>query len=164
MLVRLLTVICLFAFLFSASAASARKRGDVPLSERATVFERFSHIRVPADSKAVSRALKDIRWLSRAVVWQQTALAGWIPMKHSIGPPGAVYVVELSPSVSQDVAGYWIYFHTTRVLSGDAAAGVRDFFAGHAAPDILIDEYSLVYPDRRILAVDPNRRKLFPPL
>ena len=161
---RLLTAICLFGFLYvSVSAASAHKRGDVPRSQAAIVFERFSHIRVPADSKAVSRSLQDIHWLSRAVVWQQTVLAGWIPMKHSIGPPGAVYVVELSPSISQDVAGYWIYFHTTRVLSGDAA-GVREFFAGHAAPDVLIDEYSLCYPDRRILSVDANRRKVFSPL
>ena len=78
--------------------------------------------------------------------------------------PGGVYVVDLSPSLSSDIAGYRIYFHTTRVLSRDAAAGVRGFFAGHAAPDILIDEYALCYPDRRILCVDQKSRRMTPPL
>lgn len=163
---RLLTAVCLFAALFlSVSVASASpRRGAVPLSQCAVVFERFGQIRPPADAKAASRALKDTRWLSRAVVWQQTILAGWIPIKHDLGPPGGVYVVDLSPSLSSDIAGYRIYFHTTRVLSGDAAAGVRGFFAGHAAQDILIDEYALCYPDRRILRIDQKSRRMTPPL
>lgn len=161
---RLLTAVCLFALLSVSGgvASGSEKRGDVPLSDCAVVFERFGRIRLPANAKATSRALRDARWLSRAVVWQQTELAGWIPIKHDLGPPGGVYVVSLSPSLSQDISGYHIYFHTTRVLSGDAATGVRDFFAGHAAPDILIDEYALCYPDGRILHVDPKSRRTFP--
>jgi hypothetical protein len=166
MLVRLLTAVCLFASLFlSESVASAfPKRRAVSLSQCAVVFERFGQIRPPADSKAASRALRDTRWLSRAAVWQQTVLAGWTPIKHDLGPPGGVYVVDLSPSTSSNIAGYRIYFHTTRVLSGGAAAGVRGFFAGRAAQDILIDEYALCYPDRRILCVDQKSRRMSPPL
>jgi hypothetical protein len=163
---RLLPVVCLFASLFlSVSVASASpRRGSVPRSQCAAILERFAQIRPPADAKATARALKDIHWLSRAVVWHQTALAGWLPLKHSIDPPGGVYVVDLNPSLTSDIAGYRIYFHTTRVLPGDPAAGVRGFFAGHGAPDILIDEYALCYPDRRILSVDPKSRRMSPPL
>src|SRR5438445_3897568 len=102
MLMRFPSAVCLFAPLIgSITVASASPRdGDVPLSQCATVFERFGHIRLPADAKAALHALKDTRWLSRTVVYQQTFLAGLIPMSSSLGPPGGVYVIGLSPSVS----------------------------------------------------------------
>ena len=163
---RLSTAACLFALLFvsTAAASASREQGNVPLSQCTVVFERFAQIRLPADTNRVSQALKDTRWLRRAVASQLTVLAGWIPMKHDFGPPGGVYVVELSPSLSQDIAGYHLYFHTNRVLSGEVATGVRDFFAGHAAANILIDEYSLCFPDGRILSVDGKSRRMLGPL
>jgi hypothetical protein len=117
---------------------------------------------VPADAKAALRALKDTRWLSRTVVYQQTFLAGWIPISSGLGPPGGVYVTDLSPSVSLHRVGYRIYVHTTRAFSGDAAAGICTFLAGHAAPAILIDEYALCYPDGRILHVNRKSRRVIP--
>ena len=164
MLTRLPAVVWLFAsVLFPISVASASpKHGDVPLSECAAVFERFGHIRLPADTKAALRALKDTRWLSRAVVYQQTILAGWIPILSGLGRPGGVYVIDLSPSVSLHKVGYRIYVHTTRAFSGDAAVGIRTFLAGRAAPEIVIDEYALCYPGGRILHVDRKSRRMTP--
>ena len=147
------------------SVASAfPKDGDVPSSQCATVFERFGHIRLPADASAVSRALKDSRWLSRAVVVQQTILAGRIPIEHDLRPPGGVFVIGLRPAVSQKDAGYRIYLHTARTFSADTAMGLRAFLAGRATPGMVIDEYSLCYPDGRILHVNGKLRRMIPPL
>ena len=107
MLVRYLVAVCLFGSFAAASiwaAPASPKHGDVPLSQCAVVFERFSHIRLPADTKAVSRALGDNRWINLAVIYQQTILAGWIPIRHSLGPPGGVYVIDLSAPVSSHIA------------------------------------------------------------
>src|SRR3989442_5253822 len=142
MLVRYLVAVCLFGSFAAASiwaAPASPKHGDVPLSQCAVVFERFSHIRLPADTKAVSRAVGDSHWLSRAVTYQQTILAGWIPIRHSLGPPGGVYVIDLSAPVSSHIAGYRIYLHTTRVFPGGVATGIRAFVSGRSAPDIRID-------------------------
>ena len=157
---RLPAAVCLFVSISVASASP--KHGDVPLSQCAAVFERFGHIRLPADAKAALRALTDTRWLSRSVVYQQTVLAGWIPISSGLGPPDAMYVIELSPSVSLRRVGYRIYLHTTRAFSGDAAAGIRSFVEGRAEPEILIDEYALCYPDGRILHVDRKSRRMIP--
>ena len=61
MLVRLLVAVCWFSSFAASSiwaAPASPKHGDVPLSQCAVVFERFSHIRLPADTKAMSRALQ----------------------------------------------------------------------------------------------------------
>jgi hypothetical protein len=152
-------VISLFGF--RSVAAASPKAGDIPRSECAVVFERFGQIRPPADAKAVAYALKDIRWLARAAVDQVTFMAGWIPMSHSLGPPGALFVIGLRPAVSHKDIGYRIYLHTTRTFSGDAATGLRAFLAGRAGPDVFVDEYTLCYPDGRILGVDAKSRKSF---
>jgi len=161
---RVPSAVCLFASLFvSISVASASpEQCDVPLSQCAAVFERFGQIRLPADGKAALNALKDTRWLSRTVVYQQTFLAGWIPISSGLGPSGGVYVIDLRPSNSVHRAGYRIYVHTTRAFSGGAAAGIRTFFAGRAAPEILLDEYALCYPDGRILHVNRKSRRVIP--
>jgi hypothetical protein len=150
---------------FPVSVASADpKHGEVPRSECATVFEQFARIQPPADSKALSHALKDIRWISRAVVYQQTILAGWIPISHGLGPPGGVYVMDLSRPVSRHNAGYRIYFHTTRAFPGHVATDVRAFLAGRTPRDIRIDEYALCYPNGRFLLVDVKSRRMTPAL
>jgi hypothetical protein len=87
------------------------------------------------------------------VVFQQTVLAGWIPIEHTLGPPGAVYGIELSPSVSQKNAGYRIYLHATRAFTGDGAMELRASLAGSGPRDVQIDEYALCYPDTRFLHV-----------
>ena len=167
MLVRLLVAVCWFSSFAASSiwaAPASPKHGDVPLSQCAVVFERFSHIRLPADTKAMSRALGDSGWISRAVTYHQTILGGWIPIRHGLGPPGGVYVIALSPSVSPHNAGYRIYLHTTRAFPGDAATGIRAFVIGRSAPDIQIDEYALCSPDNHFLLVDLNSRRITPPL
>lgn len=138
--------------------------GDVPLPECAAVFDRFSHLRLPADTKAVSRALGDSGWTSRAVIFQQTGLGGWIPIRSNLDPPGGVYVIRLSPPVSSNISGYTIYFHTTRAFAGDAPTGLQSFLAGRSAPNIRIDEYALCYPDNHYLLVDLRSRRITPPL
>src|SRR6266567_26115 len=108
MLVRLPVAVCLFGSFVGSSlcaASASPKHGDVPLSQCAVVFDRFRHLRLPAGAKAVSHTVKDTRWISHALIYQQTILAGWIPIEHNLGLPGAVYVIELSPSVSQKNAG-----------------------------------------------------------
>ena len=167
MLVRLPVAVCFFGSLIGSSifaASASPKHGDIPLSQCAVVFERFGHIRLPADTKAVSRALGDNRWINRAVIYQQTILAGWIPIRHGLGPPGGVYVIALSPSVSTHNSGYRIYLHTTRAFPGDAATGIRAFVTGRSAPDLRIEEYALCYPDNHFLLVDLNSRRITPPL
>jgi hypothetical protein len=145
-------------------AAAFPKDGDVPASQCVTAFKRFGLIRLPADASAVSRALKDSRWLSRATVDQIIFLAGWIPIEHSPRPPGSVFTIVLRPAVSQKNAGYRIYLHTTRIFSGDAAMGLRAFLAGHATPGMFIDEYALCYPDGRILHINGKSRRMIPSL
>jgi hypothetical protein len=146
------------------AASVNEKHGDVPPNICATVFAQFARIQPPADTKAVSHALKDTRWLTHAVVYQQTALAGWLPMSHHMGPPGGIYVLDLSPDRPPRIPFYRIYLHTTRAFSGDPAIDVRAFLAGHGPRDIRIDEYTLCHPNHRFLTVDTKSRRLTPPL
>jgi hypothetical protein len=166
MLVRLPAVTFLLALFLRtpSSVSAAAKHGTVPPSQCATVFERFGHIRVPADAKAASRVLGDIRWLSRAVVYEQTVLAGWIPISHHLGRPGGVFVIELTPSVSQRNAGYRIYAHITSASADDPVRSFRAFLAKNAPPDVQLDECALFYPDTHILHIEPNSRKRIPPI
>jgi hypothetical protein len=167
MLVRFLVAVCLVGS-FGATATYAvpasPQYGDVPLPQCTIAFERFSHLPLLADTNAVARAIGDSSWASRASIRQVTFMAGWIPMRNSLGPPGAIYEIILSPPLSSHIAGYRIYLHTTRVIPGDAAKGIRAFFSGRSAADIRIDEYSLCFPDNHFLSVDLNSRSITPPL
>jgi hypothetical protein len=162
--VRLPVALFLFGSLFASpvyAALASTKHGNVPLSQCSVVFEQFSHIQLPADTKAVSHALKDTRWSSRAVAYQQTFLAGWIPLFHNLGPPGGVFVIELSPPISQQNSAYRIYLHIMPNFSREPLTGIRDFLASQAGAQIRMDEYALCYPDSRILHVDPKSRRMW---
>jgi hypothetical protein len=123
------------------------------------VFEQFARINPSADAKSVSHVLKGTSWVGRAALSHQTILAGWIPIEGDLSPPGGVYVIGLSPSVSTHNAGYRIYIHITRAFPKDTSASLRAFLLGHAAADIKLDEYALCHPDGRILHVDTKSRK-----
>jgi hypothetical protein len=165
MLLRLHWLLVCFVSLSAVCSVSAAwdhpNKGQVPPAEAAKVFDQFARIHPPADAKSVSHALKDASWIGRAALHHQTILAGWIPI-WTLGPPGGVYVIGLSPSVSMKNAGYHIYIHVTRAFPEDTPASLRAFLMGQAATDIKVDEYALCYPDGRILHVDTKSRKMIP--
>jgi hypothetical protein len=135
--------------------------GRVSPAEAGKVFEQFARIRLPADARSLSHALKDASWVGRAAFYHQTGLGGRIPIWADLDPPGGVYVIGLSPSVSMQNSGYHIYIHVTRAFPEDTPARLRAFLMGHAAVYIKMDEYALCYPDGRVLHVDPKSRRTF---
>jgi len=158
-------LVCLVSLSAVCSVSAAwdhPNKGQVPPAEAAKVFEQFARIHPPADAKSLSQALKDTSWIGRTALYHQTILGGWIPLRADLAPPGGVYVIGLSPSVSMQNAGYHIYIHITHAFPEDTPASLRAFLMGHAAADIKMDEFALCYPDGRMLHVDTKLRKMFP--
>jgi hypothetical protein len=147
-------------------AELASKRNQLSLKQAAGLFERFGRLRLPANAREVSRTLGDSTWMSRAWIYQQIWLAGWIPIEHSLSPPGGVFAIRLTPPLAFNDGGYTIYVHTSadfpREKGSDASRAFRRFLIGIAPRGVNIDEYALCYPDGRILHVLPNSRKMMP--
>jgi hypothetical protein len=161
--------------LFTASSLSAAQpaagHGHVPRTQSGLVFERFSRIHVPAAAAAVSRALGDSTWINQAAIHHVTFIAGWIPIEHDLSPPGGVFAVDLNAPKSLHNAGYVMYIHTAADFpeargkgDADGVIALRRFFAGNAPRNVKIDEYSLCYPNGRVLHVLPHLRKMIGPL
>jgi hypothetical protein len=164
---------CCFAFLFRSVLFASPEHGQVSATRSAQLFERFSRLNPPIDAAVVARTLGDKSWIRRAAMTRYTFLTGFIPLRHSLISPGSVFVVELTAPTSSNNQGYIICLHTRaafpREERGDwnhqnpPAAGLRHFLAGRAPAHIKIDEYSLCYPDGRVLNVLPGSRRSMSP-
>ncbi len=168
------SAVSLAAYLAIVSVAIASvqpKHGQLSPKESALVFERFSHVHVPADANAVSRALGDSAWISRSSINRINFIAGFVPIEHNLFPPGGIFVVELTKPTSLHNSGYHIYLHTTADFPGEhrhslmdnfGVITLRGFLAGQSASNVKIDEYALCYSDGRILHVLPHSRRMMP--
>ena len=113
-------------------------------SEALQVFRCFERLHPPVSSIEARRALGNPAWTARALIWRQTVLGGYIPLRSDF-LSGSSFCVALTEPKGQ-TPNYAIWLHTTPDIR--TPQKLRAFFAGDAPDHSRITEFSLCTPDR----------------
>ena len=158
---------CLLTIMLGGCASPLSQRGHVSVVQSAELVRRFEQLKPPFDSRTASGVLGEASWIDRAYFYHYTIVTGFLPL-HSGVSPGTSFLVEFREATSSVEAGYSVCVHVNITLSPllddqSFQRFSREFFSGHSAASVQVDEYTIGYPDGHFINVLPHSRKIYPP-
>jgi len=132
--------------------ASEWRRAKFSDVEAGQIFRRFERLHPPFSSTEARQALGDPVWTARALIWPQTMLGGYIPLRSDF-LPGSSFCVALTKPKGQ-AHNYEIWLRTTPDIR--TPQELHAFFGGEAPAHSRITQFSLCDPDRSRVRYFPD--------